>query len=69
MLATFGAESFASSVISKSIKMAIYGAVILPVVLSGCMAWSFTSRKERRLRMFENRVPRKIFWHKNDEVT
>lgn len=49
--------------------MTIYGAVILPVVLSGCKAWSFTLRKEHRLRMFENRLPRKIFRHKNDEVT
>ena len=49
--------------------MTIYGAVILPVVLSGCKAWSFTLRKEHRLRMFENRVLRKIFCHKNEEVT
>jgi len=68
-LLPFGAESFASSLISKSIKMTICGAVILPFVLSGCKAWSFTLRKEHRLRMFENRVLRKIFWHKNDEVT
>jgi len=52
-----------SSLISKSVKMKIYGDVILPVVLSGYEAWSFT------LRVTENRVLRKIFWHKNDEVT
>jgi hypothetical protein len=68
-LLPFGAEYFSFSLISRIIKMTIYGAVILPVVLPGCKAWSFTLRKEHRLRMFENRVLRKIFWHKNDEET
>jgi len=68
-LLPFGAESFASGLIFKSIKMTIYGAVILPVVLSGCKAWPFTLRKEHMLRLFGNMVLRKIFWHKNDEVT
>ena len=42
--------------------------VILPVVLCGCGSWSLTLREERRLRLFENRVLRKIFWPKRDEV-
>jgi hypothetical protein len=42
---------------------------ILPVVLYGCGTWSLTLREERRLRVFENRVLRRIFGPKRDEVT
>jgi len=41
----------------------------LPVVLYGCEPWSLTLRKERRLRVFENRVLRRICGPKRDEVT
>jgi len=41
----------------------------LPVVLYGCETWSLTLREERRLRLFENRVLRRIFGPKRDEVT
>jgi len=41
----------------------------LPVVLYGCETWSLTLRKERRLRVFENRVLRRVFGPKRDEVT
>jgi hypothetical protein len=44
-------------------------AAIFPVVLYACEAWSLTLREERRLRLFENRVLRKIFGPKGDEVT
>ena len=37
--------------------------------LYGCKTWSLTLRKERWLRVFENRVLRKIFGPKRDEVT
>ena len=47
----------------------IYRTVILPVVLYGCETWSLTFREERRLRVFENRVLRRIFGPKRDEVT
>jgi hypothetical protein len=43
--------------------------VILPVVLYACETWSLTSRQEHRLRMFDNRVLRRIFGPKRDEVT
>ena len=46
----------------------IYGTIILPVVLYGCETWSLTLRVGRRLKVFENRVLRKIFGHKRDEV-
>jgi hypothetical protein len=39
------------------------------VVLHECETWSLTLREEYRLRVFENRVPRKIFGPKRDEVT
>jgi len=41
----------------------------LPVVLFGCETWSFTLREECRLRVFENRVLRRVFGPKRDEVT
>jgi hypothetical protein len=43
--------------------------MILPVVLYGCETWSLTLREEHRLRVFENRVLRRIFEPKMDEVT
>ena len=52
----------------KSSKIKIYRTIILPVVLYGCETWSLTLRKERRLRVFENRVLRRIFGFKRDEV-
>jgi hypothetical protein len=47
----------------------MYRIIILPVVLYGCETWSFTMREKRRVRVFENRVLRRIFWLKRDEVT
>ena len=60
-----------SSLLSKNLKIEIYRttSIILPVVLYGCETWSLTSREERRLRVFENRVLRRIFGPKRDEVT
>ena len=49
--------------------MKIYRTIILPVVLYGCETWSMTLREERRLRVFENRVLRRVFGPKRDEVT
>jgi hypothetical protein len=43
--------------------------VIMPVVLYGCESWSLTLREECRLRVFENKVLRRIFGPKRDEVT
>jgi hypothetical protein len=52
----------------KNLNIRIYRTVILPVVLYGCETWSLTLRKERRLKVFENRVLRRIFGPKMDEV-
>jgi len=43
--------------------------IFLPAVLYGCETWSLTLREERRLRMFENRVLRRIYGPKGNEVT
>jgi hypothetical protein len=48
---------------------AIYRTIILPVVLHGCKNWSLTLREECRLSVFENRLLRRIFGPKRDEVT
>ena len=58
-----------SSLLSKNLKVRIYKTVILPVVLYGCETWTLTLREEQRLRVFENKVLRKIFGTKRDEVT
>jgi hypothetical protein len=50
-------------------KIRIYKTIILPVVLFGCETWSLTLREEHRLRELENRVLRRIFGPKRDEVT
>ena len=46
--------------LSKNLKIKIYRNTVLPVVLSGCENWSLTLREERKLRVFENRVLRRI---------
>jgi hypothetical protein len=51
------------------VKIKIYKTIILPVVLYGCETWSLTLREEHRMRVFENRVLRRIFGPKRDEVT
>jgi len=68
-LPSFGAESFVCNFLSKNLKIKIYRTIILPVVLCGCETWSLTLREERRLRVFENRVLRRIFEPKREEVT
>src|SRR5215470_4129506 len=50
-------------------QIRIYRNIILPVVLCGCETRSLTLREEQRLRVFENRVLRRIFGPKRDEVT
>jgi hypothetical protein len=58
-----------SRLLSRNVKVKIYKTIILPVVFCGCETWSFTLRDEHRLRVFENRVLRRIFGPKRDEVT
>ena len=60
-----------SRLLSKKLKVKTYKIIIglLPVVLHGCETWSLTLREEHRLRVFENKVLRKIFGAKKDEIT
>jgi hypothetical protein len=58
-----------SSLLSKNVKIKIYRSIMLPVVLYGCESWSLTLREDCRLRVFENKVLRRIFGPKRDEVT
>ena len=67
-LLPFSAESFVFQFPIKNLKIKKYRTIILPVVLYGCETRSLTMRQERRLRVFENRVLRRIFGRKWDEV-
>jgi hypothetical protein len=55
--------------VSGNVKIKIYKTIILPVVLYGCEIWSLTLREEYRFRAFENRVLRRIFGPKRNEMT
>jgi len=54
--------------LSKNLKIKIYRIIILPAVLYECEAWSLTLREERKLRVFENMVLRRIFGPRRDEI-
>ncbi|KAJ4446922.1 hypothetical protein ANN_13623 [Periplaneta americana] len=58
-----------SSLLSRNLKVRIYKTVILPVLLYGCETWTLSLREEHRLRVFENKVLRKIFRAKRDGIT
>jgi len=58
-----------SSLLFKNLKIKIYRTIILPVVLYECETWSLTLKEEHRLRVYENRVLRRVFGPKRDEVT
>jgi len=58
-----------SRLLSKNLKVKVYRTIILPVVLYGCETWSLTLWEERKPRVFENMVLRRIFGPKRDEVT
>jgi hypothetical protein len=68
-LLSFGAESLSFRLLSKNTKIKIYRTTVLPLVMYGCGTWSLTLREERRLRVFEKMVLRRIFGPKRDEVT
>jgi hypothetical protein len=57
-----------SRLLSRDLKVKIYKTIIVPVVLYGCETWSLTLREEHRLRVFENRILRRLFGPKRDEV-
>jgi hypothetical protein len=70
MLTTIRSRTFCLLVCCrKDLKIRIYKRIILPVVLYGFQTRSLTLREEHRLRVFENRVLRRIFGPKRDEMT
>ena len=62
-------KMLSSRLLSKKLKVNTYKIIMLPVVLYGCETWSLALREERRLRVFESIVFRKIFGAKRDEIT
>jgi hypothetical protein len=58
-----------SHLLCRNAKDKIYKIIILPIVLYGYETWSLTLREEHRQRVFENRVLRRIFGPKRDDVT
>jgi hypothetical protein len=66
-LLLFSQKSFFFPSHIKNLKIKIYKTVILPVVLYGCKTWSLTLGEENRLRIFENKVFRRIFGPKREE--
>ena len=58
-----------SLLLCKNLRVKTYKTIILPVVLYDCETWSLTLREEHRLRVFENKVIRKIFGAKKDKIT
>ena len=62
-------DILSSSWLSKNIKTKVYKTVILPDILCVCKTWLLTLREECRQRVFDNRMPRRIFGPKRDEKT
>jgi hypothetical protein len=60
---------FYSHLLSKNVIIRIYKTIILPMIQYGCETWSLTLRDEHKLRVFENRVLKRIFRPKRNEVT
>jgi hypothetical protein len=70
ILATIRSRTFCLLVCyKKNLKIIILKTIILPVILYGCKTRSLTLSEEHRLRVFENRVLRRIFGPKRNEVT
>jgi hypothetical protein len=67
--ATIQCKTFPLLYCLKKIEYTVQNSLIFPVVLYGCESWSLTLRGEHRLRVFENRVLRRIFGPKRDEMT
>jgi hypothetical protein len=58
-----------SRLLYKNVKISTYKSIILPVALYECGTWSLSLREKHRLRVFENRVLRRIFGLERDHVT
>jgi hypothetical protein len=69
MLATIRSSHLSSRLLSRNIKVKIYKTIILPVVFYGRETRSLTLREHNRVRVSENKILRRIFGPKRDEVT
>ena len=56
-----------SRLLSNNLKIKKFKTLVLPLVLYGCETWPLTLREESRLRLFENRILRRIFGPEKDE--
>jgi hypothetical protein len=68
MLPAIQSRTLSSRLLAKNLKIGIYNTIILPVVLYACETWCLTLREVLGLRVFENRVLRRIFEPKREEV-
>ena len=68
-LLSLSTKFLSSSLLSKNVKIKTYRTKILLVVLYGCESWSLTLREKCGLTVCENKVLRRIFAPKRDEVT
>jgi len=62
-------DPLSSSLLSSNLKIKVCRTIIFPIILYGCETWLLALREERRLRVIENRVLRRIFGPKRGEVT
>jgi hypothetical protein len=69
MLATTRFSLLPSRLLFRNLEVKIYKTIILPVVLYGCETLSFALREEHGLKVFEDRVLRRVFGPKRDEAT
>ena len=74
MLAIIRCRNFCSSrLLSKNLKIKIYiyiyRTIILPIVFYGCETWSLILQEERKVRVFQNMMLKRIFGSMSDEVT
>ena len=67
-LLLFGPESVVFHFAIHNSKIEMWRRIVLPVALYGCETWSLTLREERRLMVFENRVLRRVFEPKREEM-
>jgi hypothetical protein len=62
-------RSLSSCPLSRNVMVKIHKTIVLPSVLYGCETWPVTLREKYRLRVFENRLLRRICGPKTDEIT
>jgi hypothetical protein len=68
-LLSFGQVYFDLFLLPRNLKIKTYRNIMLPAVLYECETWFPALREKHRLRVFENRMPRKAFGPKRDEAT